>query len=89
MREKVRDHARAVSVIWDMGVFINQLIKCEISFKCNFYMDWNFEFLFCYLAGWHEVEQNKCKHNPQLSYNKTIRDSFNEMNFKDVYCERC
>ncbi len=37
-------------------------------------MDWNFEFLFCYLAAWHEVEQNKCKYDPQLSYyNKKIR----------------
>ncbi len=52
-------------------------------------MDWNFEFLFLYLAAWHEVEQNKCKHDPQLSYNNKIRDSFNEMNFKDVCCERC
>ncbi len=52
-------------------------------------MDWNFEFLFCCLAPWHEVEQNKCKHDPQLSYNNKIRDSFNEMNFKDVCCARC
>ncbi len=79
----------AVAVIWDMHVFINQLIKCEISFKRNFYMDWNFEFLFCYLVAWHEVQQNKCKHEPQLSYNNKIRDLFNEMNFKDVCCERC
>ncbi len=33
MREKARDNARAVAVIWDMHVFINQLIECEISFK--------------------------------------------------------
>ncbi len=52
-------------------------------------MDWNFEFLFCYLAAWHEEEQNKCKHEPQLSYNNKIRDLFNIMNFKDVCCERC
>ncbi len=52
-------------------------------------MDWNFEFLFCYLAAGHEVEPNKCKHDPQLSYNNKIRDLFNEMNFKDVCCERC
>ncbi len=52
-------------------------------------MDWNFEFLFCYLAAWHEVEQNKCKYGPQLSYNNKIRDLFNEMNFKDVCCECC
>ncbi len=77
-------NARAVAVIWDMHVLINQLIECEISFKNNFYMDWNFEFLFCYLAAWHEVEQNKCKHDPQLSYNNKIRDLLNEMNFKDV-----
>ncbi len=44
-------------------------------------MDWNFEFLFCYLAAWHEVEQNKCKHDPQLSYNNKIRDLFYEMTF--------
>ncbi len=31
-REKARDNARAVAVIWDMHVFINQLIECEISF---------------------------------------------------------
>ncbi len=68
--------------------FINQLIACEISFKRNFDMDWNFEFLFYYLVAWHEVEQNKCKHDPQLSYNK-LRDSFNEMNFKNDCCERC
>ncbi len=68
-REKARDNARAVAVSWDMHVFINQLIECEISFKRKFYMDWNFEFLFCYLAAWHEVEQNKCKHDLQLSYN--------------------
>ncbi len=36
-------------------------------------MDWNFEFLFCYLAALHEVEQNKCKHDQQLSYNNNIR----------------
>ncbi len=52
-------------------------------------MDWNFEFLFCYLAAWHEVEQNKCKHDPQLSYNNKIKDLFNEMTFKDVCYERC
>ncbi len=52
-------------------------------------MDFNFEFLFCYLAAWHEEEQNKCKHDPQLPYNNKIRDLFNEMNFKDVCCERC
>ncbi len=80
---------RAVAVIWDMHVFINQLIECEIYFKRNFYMDWNFEFPFCYLSAWHEEEQNKCKHEPQLSYNNKIRDLFNEMNFKDVCCERC
>ncbi len=34
---------------------------------------WNFEFLFCYLAAWHKVEQNKCKHDRQLSYNNKIR----------------
>ncbi len=45
-------------------------------------MDWNFEFIFCYLAAWHEVKQNKCKHDPQVSYTKKIRGSFNEMNFK-------
>ncbi len=56
-----------------MYVFINQLIKCETSSKCNF------EFLFCYLAAWREVEQNKCKHDPQLSSTNKIRDSFNEM----------
>ncbi len=78
-----------VAVIWDMHVFINQLVECEISFKRNFYMDWNFEFLFCYSAAWHEVEQNKCKYDPQPSYNNKIRDLFNEMNFKDVCCERC
>ncbi len=72
-----------------MHVFINQLIECEIYFKRYFYMDWNFEFLFCYLAPWHEVEQNKCKHDLQLSYNNKIRDLFNEVNFKDVCCERC
>ncbi len=44
-------------------------------------MYWNFEFLFFYLAASHEVEQNKCKHDPQLSYNNKIRDLFNEMNF--------
>ncbi len=88
-REKARDNARTVAVMWDMHVFITQLIECEISFKRNFYMDWNFEFLFCYLAAWHEVEQNKCKHDPQLSYNNKIRDLFNEMNFKDVCCECC
>ncbi len=77
-----------MAVIWDMHVFINQLIECEISFKRNFYMDWNFEFLICYLAAWYKVEQNKCKHDPQLSYNR-IGDSFNEMNFKGVCCERC
>ncbi len=80
---------RAVAVIWDMHVFINQLIECEISFKRTFYMNWNFEFLFCNLAAWHEVEQNKCKHDPQLSHNNKIRDSFNEVNFKDGCCERC
>ncbi len=52
-------------------------------------MDWNFEFLFCYLAALHKVEQNKCKHDPQLSYNNKIRDLFNEMTFKDVCYERC
>ncbi len=88
-REEARDHARAVAVIWDMYVFINKPIECEISFKCNFFMYCNFEFLFCYLAAWHEVEQKKCKHNPQLSYNNKIRDSFNKMNFKDVCCELC
>ncbi len=41
-REKARDNARAVAVIWDMHVFINQLIECEISFKRNFHMDLNF-----------------------------------------------
>ncbi len=45
-------------------------------------MDWNFAFLVSYLAAWHEVEQNKCKHDPQLSYNNKIRNLFNEMNFK-------
>ncbi len=79
----------AVAVIWDMHVFSSQLIECEISFKRNFYMDWNFEFLLCYLAAWREVEQNKCKHDPQLLYNNKTRDLFNEMNFKDVCCERC
>ncbi len=78
-----------MAVIWDMHLFINQLIECEISFKRNFYMDWNFEFLFCYLAAWHELEQNKCKHDKQLSFNNKIKDLFNEMNFKDVCCERC
>ncbi len=78
-----------MAVILDMHVFINQVIECEIAFKRNFYMDWNLEFLFCYLAALHEVEQNKCKHDPQLSYNNKIRDLFNEMNFKDVCCERC
>ncbi len=72
-----------------MHVFIKQLIECKLSFKRNFYMDWNFEFLFCYFAAWHEVEQNKCKHDQQLSYNNKIRDLFNEMDFKDVCCERC
>ncbi len=67
-----------MAVIWDMHVFINPLIECEISFKPNFYMDWNIEFLFCYLAAWHEVEQNKCKPDPQLSYNNKIR--MNEIN---------
>ncbi len=81
--------AQPVAVIWDMHVFINQLIECEISFKRYFYMDWDFEFLFSYLAAWHEEEQIKCKHDPQLSYNNKIRDLFNEMNFKDVCCERC
>ncbi len=71
------------------NVFINQLIECEISFRRNFYMDWNFEFLFCYLAAWHEVEPNKCKHDSQLSYNNKIRYLFNEMSFKAVCCERC
>ncbi len=70
-----------------MHVFINQLIECEISFERNFYM--NFEFLFCYLAAWHEVEQNKCKHDPQLLNNNKISDLFIEMNFKDVCCECC
>ncbi len=46
-------------------------------------------FFFLYLAAWHEVEQNRCKHDPQLSYNSKIEDLFNEMNFKDVCCERC
>ncbi len=36
--------AREKAIIWDMHVFINQLIECEISFKRNFYMDWNFEY---------------------------------------------
>ncbi len=85
---KARDNARTVAVIWDMHVFINQLIECETSFKPNFYMDWNFEFLFCYLAAWPEVEQNKCKHDPQLSYYNKVRDLFDEMNVKDVCCER-
>ncbi len=38
-REKARDNARTVAVIWNMHVFINQLIECEISFKRSFYMD--------------------------------------------------
>ncbi len=46
-------------------------------------------FFFLYLAAWHEEEQNKCKHDPQLPYNNKIRDLFNEMNFKDVCCECC
>ncbi len=32
-REKVSDNVRAVAVIWEMHVFVNQLIECEISFK--------------------------------------------------------
>ncbi len=34
-REKARDNARAVAVNWDMHVFINQLIECEISGSCS------------------------------------------------------
>ncbi len=70
-------------------MFIKQLIECEISFKRHFCMGLNVEFLFCYLAARHEVERNKCKHDPQLSYNNEIRELFDEMNFKDVCCERC
>ncbi len=29
-REKARDNARAVAIIWDMHVLINHLIECEI-----------------------------------------------------------
>ncbi len=64
-----------------MHVFINQLIEREISFKRNFYLDWNFGFLFCYLAAWHEEEQNECKHDPQISNPDLLRVPFNEMDF--------
>ncbi len=50
-REKARASARDVAIIWDMRVFINQLIECEIYFKRYFNMDWNNEFLFCYYNG--------------------------------------
>ncbi len=49
----------ALAVIWDMHVFINQLIECDISLKRNFYMDWNFKFLFCYLAARGLMEAGK------------------------------
>ncbi len=45
-------------------------------------MDWNFYFLLCYLAAWHEEEKNKCKHGPEVSYANEIRGSFNEVDFK-------
>ncbi len=44
-------YGNAAVVIWDIHVFINQLIKCEISFKRSFYLDWKFRILFCYLAA--------------------------------------
>ncbi len=31
--QKAPNNARAAAVIWDMHVFINQLIECEIYFK--------------------------------------------------------
>ncbi len=88
-RVRKRAITRALWPLSGTSIFINQLTECEISFKRNVYMDRNFEFLLCYLAAWHEVEQNKYKYDPQLSYNNKIRDLFNEMNFKDVCCERC
>ncbi len=36
-REKACDNARAVAVIWDMHVLINQLIECKTPSKRNFY----------------------------------------------------
>ncbi len=45
-------------------------------------MDWNIEFLFCYLAAWHEVERKKCKRGPQVSYTHKIKGTFNKMNLK-------
>ncbi len=65
-----------------MHVFIDQLIEREISFKRDFYRDWSFGFLFCYLATWHKVEQNKFDHDPQVTNANKLRVSFNEMHFK-------
>ncbi len=80
-REKEPNNARAVAVISDMHVFINQLIECEITFRRFFLPGFEFGFLFCYLAAWHDEEQNKRKHDPQATNTNKIRASFNKMNF--------
>ncbi len=51
----------------------------QFCFKRNFYLDWNFGILFCYLAVWHKVGQNKCKHD---KHQTLIRVSFNKISFK-------
>ncbi len=66
MHGKARGNARAAAVIWDMHVYITQLIECEISFKCDFNLD--FMFLLYYSAS--NIEQNKSKHDSQVSNTK-------------------
>ncbi len=59
-----QETARATAFIWDMHVFITQLIEYEISSQNYLYLDRNFGLLFFHLVAGHEVEQNMCKYNP-------------------------
>ncbi len=72
----MRDNARSPVDIWDMNVFVNQLIECKISFKRNCYLDWNFGIPFWHLAACHEEEQNKCKHVVGIVANQDVDGIF-------------
>ncbi len=62
---------RAVTVIWDTGAFIDQLVECEINFARNFCIDM--------------IDQNKCKHELKITNTHKIGVSFNEINFKAFF----
>ncbi len=55
-------------------------------FARTFCLDRSLKFsIYFYLTAWHDVEQNKCKRDPQIANNNKMKVSSSEINFQAFF----